>query len=144
MEIPRRGVKLELQLPAYTTATATPDLSCVFDLHYSSWQRRILNPLSEARDQTHILMETRSVLNRNAKGRPLRETQRLFSSLARVPQPSIPNPHLNQKLVSSHPRPLLAHCPPRPDPGSHGSQLWTPSTPPKGALRKRNAAWVEK
>ena len=38
----------ELQLPAYTTATATWDLSWVCD--YSSWQRRILNPLSEARD----------------------------------------------------------------------------------------------
>ena len=29
MEVPRLGVKSELQLPAYTTATATPDLSCV-------------------------------------------------------------------------------------------------------------------
>ena len=27
MELPRLGVKLELQLPAYTTATATPDLT---------------------------------------------------------------------------------------------------------------------
>ena len=27
MEVPRLGVKSELQLPAYTTATATPDLS---------------------------------------------------------------------------------------------------------------------
>ena len=26
MEVPRLGVELELQLPAYTTATATPDL----------------------------------------------------------------------------------------------------------------------
>ena len=32
MEIPRIGVKLELHLPAYTTATATPDLSCVYGL----------------------------------------------------------------------------------------------------------------
>ena len=36
MEVPRLGVKLELQLPAYTTATATQDLSHVFDLHHSS------------------------------------------------------------------------------------------------------------
>ena len=27
MEVPRLGVELELQLPAYPTATATPDLS---------------------------------------------------------------------------------------------------------------------
>ena len=32
MEVPRLGVKLELQLPAYTTATATPDPSLVHDL----------------------------------------------------------------------------------------------------------------
>ena len=33
-----------------------PDLGCVCDLHHSSRQRQILNPLSEARDQTCILM----------------------------------------------------------------------------------------
>ena len=38
--------------PAYTTATATPDPSCVCNLHHSSQQRQILNPLSEGRDQT--------------------------------------------------------------------------------------------
>ena len=42
MEVPRLGVELELQLPAYTTAT--PDPSCICDLHYSSWQHWILNP----------------------------------------------------------------------------------------------------
>ena len=35
VEVPRLGVESELQLPAYTTATGTPDLSCVFDLHHS-------------------------------------------------------------------------------------------------------------
>ena len=39
------GVEMELQLPA--TATATPDLSRICDLHHSSQQPRILNPLSE-------------------------------------------------------------------------------------------------
>ena len=43
---------MELQLPAYTTATATPDPSCVCNPHHSSRQCRILNPLSEARDRT--------------------------------------------------------------------------------------------
>ena len=32
------GVQAELPLPAYTTDTATPDLSRVFDLHHSSLQ----------------------------------------------------------------------------------------------------------
>ena len=36
-EVPRLGVKLELQLLAYTTATATQDPSCFCDLHPSSW-----------------------------------------------------------------------------------------------------------
>ena len=38
------------------TATATPNLSCIYDLHRSLQQCWILNPLSEARDQTWILM----------------------------------------------------------------------------------------
>ena len=33
MEVPRLGVESELQLPASTTATATPDLSRICDLH---------------------------------------------------------------------------------------------------------------
>ena len=55
MEVPRLGVQLELQLPAYTTATAMPDPSCVCDLHHSQQQHPILNPLSEARDRTRNL-----------------------------------------------------------------------------------------
>ena len=38
------------------TATATPDLSCVCDLHHSSQQPWILNPPIEARDRTCNLM----------------------------------------------------------------------------------------
>ena len=56
MEVPRLGVKSELQPLAYTTATATWDPSRVCSLHHSSQQGRILNPLSEARDQTCNLM----------------------------------------------------------------------------------------
>ena len=52
MEIPRLGLKSELQLPAYPTATATQDMSHICDLHHSSQQSQILNPLSEARDRT--------------------------------------------------------------------------------------------
>ena len=56
MEVPRLGVQLELQLPVYTTATVTPDPSCVCDLQHSSQQSQILNPLSEARDRTRTFM----------------------------------------------------------------------------------------
>ena len=63
MEVPKLGVKSELQLLAYTTATATSDLSSICDLYYNLRQYWILNPLSEARDQTCILMDTSQVPN---------------------------------------------------------------------------------
>ena len=58
MGIPTLGVELKLQLLAYTTAPATRDLCLVSDLHHSSRQRQIANPLIEARDRTCILMDT--------------------------------------------------------------------------------------
>ena len=60
MEIPRLGVELELQPPAYITATAiaTRDPIHICDPRHSSQQRQILNPLSKASDQTHILMDS--------------------------------------------------------------------------------------
>ena len=58
MEVPRLGVKLELQLLTYTTATATRDLSCICNLHHSSWQCWIFNTLSKARDQIGNLIVT--------------------------------------------------------------------------------------
>jgi len=58
MEVPRLGVESELQLPAYTTATTALDLSLVCDLHHSSQPHWILNPLSEARDQDLIFVDT--------------------------------------------------------------------------------------
>ena len=58
LEVPRLGGQSELQLPAYDTATAVWDLSRICNLYHSSWQRRILNRLSEARDRTRILMDT--------------------------------------------------------------------------------------
>ena len=58
MEVPRIGVELEVQLLAYTKATAAQDPSSVCDLHHSSRQCQIINPLCEARDQTHNLMVT--------------------------------------------------------------------------------------
>ena len=55
MEVPRLGGKLELQLLACATATATPDPSLICNLHHSS-QQQILNSLNEARDLTQNLM----------------------------------------------------------------------------------------
>ena len=43
--------------PIRATATATPDLSHVYDLHHSSQQHQMLNPLSKARDGTCVLMD---------------------------------------------------------------------------------------
>ena len=61
MEVPRLEVELELKLLANTAATATQGPSRVFDLHHRSWQCRILNPLSGARDQTQVLMDSSRV-----------------------------------------------------------------------------------
>ena len=63
MEVPRLGVKSELQLLAFATATAAPDLSCICDLCRSSQQRQSLKPLSEARDPTLILMDASQILD---------------------------------------------------------------------------------
>ena len=59
MEVPRPGVQLELQMPATATAkaTATQDPNQIFNLHHSSEQCQVLNPLSEARDLTQNLMD---------------------------------------------------------------------------------------
>ena len=55
-DIPRLGFESEPWPPVYTPATATLNLSHICDLRRSLWQHQILNPLSEARDQTQIFM----------------------------------------------------------------------------------------
>ena len=57
MDVPRLGVQSELQLLAYTTATATQDLSYICNQHHSTQQHQIFNPLSKVRDPTHILID---------------------------------------------------------------------------------------
>ena len=57
MEVPRLGV----EPLAYATATATPDPSLVCDLHHSSRQCQIPNPLSDARDRTCVLKDPNQV-----------------------------------------------------------------------------------
>ena len=58
MEVSWLGDELELQLPAYATATSNEGPSLICNLNLSSQQSRILNPLSEAGDQTCILKGT--------------------------------------------------------------------------------------
>ena len=70
MEVPRLGVKLELQLPAYSTATAMPDPS-----HVCDEQHWILNPLGKAKGQICILMDTSWVCN------PLNYNRNFFVAL---------------------------------------------------------------
>ena len=77
-KFPGKGSKSELQLwptprpqqhriqttsATYTVAIATWDPSCTCNLHHSLQQCQILNPLSEARDRTLILMDTSQVRN---------------------------------------------------------------------------------
>ena len=82
MEVSRLGVSSELQLLAYTTAIATWDPSHVCDLHYSSPQCRIPNPLSEARDGTLILMDSGRIHFCCAmKGTPWEENLEMYSAI---------------------------------------------------------------
>ena len=60
-EVQRLGVKSEPQPMAQ--ATAMPDPSHILDLPCSLQQCWILNPLSEARDQTLIFMDPSQILN---------------------------------------------------------------------------------
>ena len=63
MEVPRLRGESELQLMAYTTATAMPDPSHIYKICCSLQQHWILNPLIKARDQILILIDTSQVLN---------------------------------------------------------------------------------
>ena len=58
MEVPRLGVEFELEPLAYAIATAMPYPRRNCNLHHSSQQCWILNPLIEARDWTYVLMDT--------------------------------------------------------------------------------------
>ena len=58
MEILRLGVKLEMQLQAYATATASGSKPPSVTHAAACSKAQVLNPLSEARDRTCILAET--------------------------------------------------------------------------------------
>ena len=59
-KFPGLGIKSEQQLQACATATAMLVPSFICNLHHSWRQCKILNPLSEARDQTRILKDMMS------------------------------------------------------------------------------------
>ena len=56
-EVPRLGVKSEVSLPAYTTAIAMQDPILICKLYHSFQKGWMFNPLSEAKDQTSILVD---------------------------------------------------------------------------------------
>ena len=60
-EVSRLGDRSELQPAAYAAATGKQDTSHVCNLHHSSRQYQILNPMSKARDGTCILMDPSQV-----------------------------------------------------------------------------------
>ena len=74
LDVPRLGVESELQLLAYTTATATQNPSCIFELHHSSLQCQICNPLNGARDPS----ETSCILVGFVTTNPQRELPQSF------------------------------------------------------------------
>ena len=94
MEVPRLGIESEPEPPVYATATATPDLSHLCDLLQSLQQHRTLDPLREARERTHIIMDTNGVLNPLSHSR---NSSLSFSDLAG---------HGVISLRSGHPYPL--------------------------------------
>ena len=55
---PWARIQIRVAVAVYTTAKATRDPRRICNLCHSLWQCQILNPLSKARDGTHILKET--------------------------------------------------------------------------------------
>ena len=72
--VTRPAVKSHLQMLTFTTAIALQDLNHVGNLHQSSCQCWILSTLSEARDQTCILMDAsliHSILSQDGNSLPI-------------------------------------------------------------------------
>ena len=61
MEVPRLGSNQSCSHQPLPQPQQWQDLSHICNLHHSSQQHQILNPLSEASDQNHILMDTSRV-----------------------------------------------------------------------------------
>ena len=80
-----------------------PDPCQVCDLHHGSWQRLILNPLKESRDQTHILMDTSLVRNPLSHSRNSYDTD-IFEEFRLVILESIPQFGFAQCFLIIRPR----------------------------------------
>ena len=137
MDVPKLGDESKLQLPACTTATATwlrirccHELWCrspnrVCDLHHSSWQHLILNPMSKARDRTCILMDPSQVhfcsttmetpQQRSFEGLLVPYTAKHFRSLTLLSH------HSHSKNSSQSVQPLTGKMHPYPGPPCHHS-----------------------
>ena len=66
MEVPRPGrghIGAAAASLHHSHIAVMPDPSHICELHHSSRQRQILNPRSEARDQTPILMDIGGFVN---------------------------------------------------------------------------------
>ena len=88
------GLELELQLLAYTTVTAKWDPSRVCNLHDSSQQLWILNPLKEARDRTcNLTVPSRIHFRCATTGTPFFILLYFYFSLPIFYPPSDMNPH---------------------------------------------------
>ena len=120
MEVPRPEVKVELQLLAY--ATATWDRSHICDLHHSSWQHLIPNPLIKARDGTRnfmvpswirfccTMMGTPTAFlytNKERSEREIRETVPLIIALKRIKYLGINPPKETNDLHSENHKTMM-------------------------------------
>ena len=56
-----RSSQARVRITSIATASATQGLSCIWDLHHSSWQHRLPDLLSKVRDWTCILMNTSQI-----------------------------------------------------------------------------------
>ena len=123
MEVPRLGVQLELQLPAYTTATAMWDLNHVCYLHHSSRQCGSLNPLREARGQTRFLMGDPWNLNQHWKQLFVFYELYFFYFIYLFLWPSLWHMEVPRPGTKSEPQLWQHHC----------ARLGNESSPPQGA-----------
>ena len=84
-EFSRLGVKSELQLPACATVMALWDPSCLCNLHHSSWQHWIFNPLSKAKNRTCIHKVTSRDFNPLSLNGNYQLSPLLFSIVLEIP-----------------------------------------------------------
>lgn len=70
MEVPRLGVRTGATAagPPHNHSNARSEMRCVWDLHHSSLQWQIINPLNETRDGTRVLRDTSLIVSTKPQG----------------------------------------------------------------------------